>query len=40
VGGWISHGGDVIEILNLEALTPGPNAARTAATYQPAEVRA
>lgn len=24
VGGWLSHGGDVIEILNLEALTPGP----------------
>jgi len=41
VGGWISHRGDVIEILNLEMLTPGPNAARTAAaTYHPAEVRA
>ena len=40
VGGWISHAGDVIEILNLEALTPGPNAVRTAAAaYQPAEVR-
>jgi chemotaxis signal transduction protein len=23
VGGWLSHGGDVIEVLNLEALTPG-----------------
>jgi chemotaxis signal transduction protein len=41
VGGWISHGGDVIEILNLEALTPGPNAVRmAAAAYQSAEVRA
>ena len=24
VAGWLSHGGDVIEVLNLEALTPGP----------------
>jgi chemotaxis signal transduction protein len=24
VSGWISHGGDVIEVLNIEALTPGP----------------
>ena len=24
VGGWISHDGDVIEVLNIEALTPGP----------------
>ncbi|HYL82588.1 MAG TPA: chemotaxis protein CheW [Candidatus Angelobacter sp.] len=23
VGGWLSHGGDVIEVLNLDALTPG-----------------
>ena len=23
VAGWLSHGGDVIEVLNLEALTPG-----------------
>jgi chemotaxis signal transduction protein len=23
VGGWLSHGGDVIEVLNLNALTPG-----------------
>ena len=23
VAGWISHGGDVIEVLNLDALTPG-----------------
>lgn len=26
VAGWLSHGGDVIEVLNLDALTPGPNA--------------
>lgn len=26
VAGWISHDGDVIEILNLNALTPGPAA--------------
>lgn len=25
VAGWLSHGGDVIEVLNLDALTPGPN---------------
>jgi chemotaxis signal transduction protein len=24
VAGWISHDGEVIEVLNLEALTPGP----------------
>jgi chemotaxis signal transduction protein len=24
VAGWLSHGGDVIEILNLDTLTPGP----------------
>lgn len=41
VAGWLSHGGDVIEILNLEALTPGPNAMRSSATaLQHAEVRA
>jgi|SRR5215470_17429348 len=41
VAGWLSQGGDVIEILNLEALTPGPNAVRSsAATLQNAEVRA
>ena len=41
VAGWLSHGGDVIEILNLEALTPGPGPARTAVTsLQPVEVRA
>ena len=25
VSGWLSHDGDVIEVLNLNALTPGPN---------------
>ncbi|HUI76174.1 MAG TPA: chemotaxis protein CheW [Candidatus Acidoferrum sp.] len=24
VAGWLSHGGEVIEVLDLEALTPGP----------------
>jgi len=27
VAGWLSHGGDVIEVLNLDALTPGPERA-------------
>ena len=27
VAGWLSHDGDVIEVLNLAALTPGPAAA-------------
>ena len=42
VGGWLSHGGDAIEILNLEALTPGPSASRAEGTvsYPLAEVRA
>jgi len=41
VAGWLSHSGDVIEILNLEALTPGPAAAHPAsALLQHAEVRA
>jgi hypothetical protein len=26
VAGWLSHNGDVIEVLNLNALTPGPSA--------------
>jgi chemotaxis signal transduction protein len=26
VSGWISHDGDVIEVLNIDALTPGPTA--------------
>jgi chemotaxis signal transduction protein len=25
VGGWLSYAGDVIEVLNLDALTPGPD---------------
>jgi chemotaxis signal transduction protein len=25
VAGWLSHDGDVIEVLNVNALTPGPN---------------
>ena len=42
VAGWLSHNGDALEILNLEALTPGPLAARAANAFphQPAEVRA
>jgi len=28
VAGWLSHDGDVIEVLNLDSLTPGPEAAR------------
>jgi chemotaxis signal transduction protein len=33
VAGWLSHDGDVIEVLNIDALTPGPeeNLAETAA---------
>ncbi|HEY1924495.1 MAG TPA: chemotaxis protein CheW [Candidatus Acidoferrum sp.] len=27
VAGWLSHDGDVIEVLNLNALTPGPSPA-------------
>jgi hypothetical protein len=38
VAGWLSHDGDVIEVLNLDALTPGPEHAPTeAATLQRAE---
>jgi chemotaxis signal transduction protein len=29
VAGWIAHDGDVIEVLNLEELTPGPRAQGT-----------
>jgi hypothetical protein len=25
VSGWLSHAGDVIEVLNIAALTPGPH---------------
>jgi chemotaxis signal transduction protein len=30
VGGWLSHGGEVIEVLNLVALTPGIVSAQSA----------
>ncbi len=43
VAGWLSHAGDVIEVLDLEALTPGIPPARPAASaplQMPAEVRA
>lgn len=43
VGGWLSHAGDVIEVLNLDALTPGPNqlpaSASVAASLPHAEAR-
>ena len=32
VAGWLSHDGDVIEVLNLDALTPGPEHALAEAT--------
>ena len=38
VAGWLAHAGDVIEVLNLAALTPGPDAqhrAGSAATAAP-----
>lgn len=40
VAGWLSHAGDVIEVLNLAALTPGPaEIAPMAAPLQPLEAR-
>ena len=40
VSGWLSHAGDVIEVLNLAALTPGPTEiAPLIAPLQPVEVR-
>jgi len=40
VGGWISHAGDVIEVLNLDALTPGPDEVeRGVALQETLEVR-
>jgi chemotaxis signal transduction protein len=40
VAGWLSHAGDVIEVLNLAALTPGPTEiAPLAGTLQPLEAR-
>lgn len=39
VAGWLSHDGDVIEVLNLDTLTPGPALPIVeAAERQPAEV--
>jgi chemotaxis signal transduction protein len=31
VAGWLSHGGEVIEVLNLDTLTPGPEQPRAQA---------
>lgn len=40
VAGWLSHDGDVIEVLNLDTLTPGPEQALAqVSTLQPAEAR-
>jgi hypothetical protein len=34
VDGWLSHGGEVIEVLRLSALTPGPSETLLAAPLQ------
>jgi chemotaxis signal transduction protein len=39
VAGWLSHDGDVIEVLNLDALTPGPVDAVTEQKMNLAEAR-
>ena len=40
VEGWLSHDGDVIEVLNLDTLTPGPEQSRGQAAASPtAEAR-
>lgn len=40
VAGWLSHAGDVIEVLNLDYLTPGPvNSAPSDANYAWQEAR-
>jgi chemotaxis signal transduction protein len=40
VAGWLSHDGDVIEVLNLDTLTPGPEQALLpSAALQTAEAR-
>jgi chemotaxis signal transduction protein len=40
VAGWLSHAGDVIEVLNLDGLTPGPtDVAAPAAPLGPEEAR-
>ena len=36
VAGWIAHDGDVIEVLSLDALTPGPSANNTSLRPSPA----
>jgi chemotaxis signal transduction protein len=36
VAGWISHGGEVIEVLNLDALTPGDRVSDNARGMAPA----
>lgn len=35
VAGWLSHAGDVIEVLNLAALTPGPKPTEVSAPAAP-----
>jgi len=41
VAGWLSHGGEVIEVLNLNALTPGPDGGSSANSGSvPPEARA
>ena len=39
VSGWLSHAGDVIEVLNLAALTPGPTEAAPSATPAPPQLQ-
>jgi chemotaxis signal transduction protein len=39
VGGWLAHAGDVIEVLHLPALTPGPDAHAPSAALLPQEAR-
>jgi chemotaxis signal transduction protein len=34
VAGWLSHDGDVIEVLNIDAITPGPDEALSATDAQ------
>jgi hypothetical protein len=40
VSGWLSHAGDVIEVLNLAALTPGPTEIPIVATVPAAQQEA
>jgi chemotaxis signal transduction protein len=37
VAGWIAHDGDVIEVLNLDSLTPGPVAKKLQAGFAPSQ---